>query len=79
MLYKQEDDESFELETQVTQIIHQIGIPAHIKGYQYLRFAIIMVVNDNRIINEVTKTLYPTVASHFSTTPSRVEEQFATQ
>lgn len=73
MLYKNDDDGDFELEAQVTQIIHQVGIPAHIKGYQYLRTAIIMVVNNNRIINEVTKTLYPTVAERFSTTSSRVE------
>jgi two-component system response regulator (stage 0 sporulation protein A) len=72
MLYRNDTDD-FELEAQVTQIIHQVGIPAHIKGYQYLRTAIIMVVNNNRIINEVTKTLYPTVAEHFSTTSSRVE------
>lgn len=63
----------YDLEAQVTRIIHQVGIPAHIKGYQYLRFAIMMVVRDNRIINEVTKTLYPTVAREFDTTSSRVE------
>ena len=73
MLYRNDDDTDFELEAQVTQILHQVGIPAHIKGYQYLRAAIIMVVNNNRIINEVTKTLYPTVAARFSTTSSRVE------
>ena len=66
-------DGDFDIEAQVTQVIHQVGIPAHIKGYQYLRSAIIMVVKNNRIINEVTKTLYPTVASAFNTTPSRVE------
>lgn len=71
-MYKKED-EDFQLEAQVTQIIHQVGIPAHIKGYQYLRVAIMMVVNNNRVINEVTKTLYPTVAEKFSTTSSRVE------
>ena len=71
LLYK--TDEDFELEAQVTQIIHQVGIPAHIKGYQYLRTAIMMVVNNNLIINEVTKTLYPTVANKFGTTSSRVE------
>ncbi len=70
-LYSPDDD--FDLETQVTQVIHQVGIPAHIKGYQYLRSAIMMVVKNNRIINEVTKTLYPTVASEFGTTSSRVE------
>lgn len=62
-----------DLETQVTKVIHQIGVPAHIKGYQYLRFAIIMTVNDNEIINSVTKILYPTVAKEFGTTSSRVE------
>ena len=67
------DDDDFDLEAQVTQIIHNVGIPAHIKGYQYLRFAIMMVVKNNRVINEVTKTLYPTVAAEFNTTPSRVE------
>jgi len=66
-------DDDFDLEAQVTQIIHKVGIPAHIKGYQYLRFAIMMVVKNNRVINEVTKTLYPTVAAEFNTTPSRVE------
>ena len=73
MIYGVSDNADFELEAQVTQVIHQIGIPAHIKGYQYLRCAIMMVVNNNRIINEVTKTLYPTVATKFGTTPSRVE------
>ena len=69
--FRIEDD--FDLEAQVTRIIHQVGIPAHIKGYQYLRFAIMMVVRDNRIISEVTKTLYPSVAKEFNTTSSRVE------
>ena len=62
-----------EIETQVTQIIHQIGIPAHIKGYQYLRTAIIMTIKDNEIINSVTKVLYPSVAKRYATTTSRVE------
>ena len=61
------------LESVVTEIIHEIGIPAHIKGYQYLREAIILTINDMDIINAVTKVLYPTVAKKFSTTPSRVE------
>ncbi len=65
--------DDFDLESQVTRIIHQVGIPAHIKGYQYLRYAIMMVIKDNRIINEVTKTLYPSVATEFNTTSSRVE------
>ena len=62
-----------DLEAQVTKIIHQIGVPAHIKGYQYLRTAIIMTINDNEIINSVTKVLYPSVAKKYGTTSSRVE------
>lgn len=62
-----------DLETQVTQMIHQIGVPAHIKGYQYLRTAILMTISDNEIINSVTKVLYPTVAKKYATTSSRVE------
>lgn len=62
-----------DLETQVTQIIHQIGVPAHIKGYQYLRTAILMTIGDSEIINSVTKVLYPSVAKKYSTTTSRVE------
>ena len=61
------------LENQVTEIIHDIGVPAHIKGYQYLREAIIIAVQDIDVINAVTKVLYPEVARRFSTTPSRVE------
>ena len=62
-----------ELEMRVTSIIHDIGVPAHIKGYQYLREAIIMTVNDMDIINAITKVLYPTVAKRYKTTSSRVE------
>ena len=62
-----------DIETQVTKIIHQIGVPAHIKGYQYLRTAILMTVRDSDIINSVTKVLYPTVAKKYATTTSRVE------
>ena len=62
-----------DIEAQVTKIIHQIGVPAHIKGYQYLRTAIILTVNDSDIINSVTKILYPTVAKKYQTTTSRVE------
>lgn len=62
-----------DLEAQVTKIIHQIGVPAHIKGYQYLRTAILMTIEDNDIINSVTKVLYPTVAKKYQTTTSRVE------
>ena len=61
------------LEMQVTEIIHQIGVPAHIKGYQYLRDAILMAIEDDTIINAVTKRLYPTVAKKHGTTSSRVE------
>lgn len=61
------------LEEDVTNMIHEIGVPAHIKGYQYLREAIIMVVNDIEMINSITKILYPTIAKKFQTTPSRVE------
>ena len=61
------------LESVVTSIIHEIGVPAHIKGYQYLREAIIIAVNDMAVINAVTKVLYPEVAKHFGTTASRVE------
>lgn len=65
--------ENGDLEAQVTKIIHQIGVPAHIKGYQYLRTAIIMAINDTEVINSVTKVLYPTVAKQYGTTSSRVE------
>ena len=61
------------LEALVTNIIHEVGVPAHIKGYQYLREAIIMVVNDIDVINQITKSLYPRIAYKFDTTPSRVE------
>ena len=62
-----------DLETMVTDIIHEIGVPAHIKGYQYLREAIMLTVGDMEIINAVTKVLYPAVAKKYGTTPSRVE------
>ena len=61
------------IEALVTNIIHEVGVPAHIKGYQYLREAIIMVVNDIDVINQITKSLYPKIAAKFNTTPSRVE------
>ena len=61
------------LESVVTEIIHEIGVPAHIKGYQYLREAIILTINDMDAINAVTKVLYPEVARKYATTPSRVE------
>lgn len=61
------------LEADVTDIIHEIGVPAHIKGYQYLRDAIILSVNDMEMLNSITKILYPTIAKKHQTTPSRVE------
>ena len=61
------------LEAHVTDIIHEIGVPAHIKGYKYIRESIIMAVEDMEVINAVTKVLYPAVAKRFDTTPSRVE------
>ena len=61
------------IEALVTGIIHEIGVPAHIKGYQYLREAIIIAVGDMDVINAITKVLYPQVAKTFQTTPSRVE------
>lgn len=66
-------DEEKNLEALVTNIIHEVGVPAHIKGYQYLREAIIMVINDIDVINQITKCLYPQIANKFHTTPSRVE------
>ena len=65
------DDDT--VEALVTNVIHEIGVPAHIKGYQYLREAIIMVVNNIDIINQITKQLYPEIAEKYHTTPSRVE------
>lgn len=61
------------LEADVTEIIHEIGVPAHIKGYQYLRDAIVMSVGDMDMLNSITKILYPTIAKKYQTTPSRVE------
>jgi len=70
---KAPDKKEDNLEALVTNVIHEVGVPAHIKGYQYLREAIIMVVNDIDVINQITKSLYPKIASKFNTTPSRVE------
>lgn len=61
------------LEEKITEMLHQIGIPAHIKGYLYLRKAIMMVVEDVDLLGSITKILYPAIAEHFDTTPSRVE------
>ncbi len=62
-----------DLEKDVTDMIHELGVPAHIKGYQYLREAIMMSVEDMDMLNSITKILYPTIAKKFQTTPSRVE------
>ncbi len=67
------NDQKSSIEAMVTGIIHEIGVPAHIKGYQYLREAIIIAVGDMDVINAITKVLYPQVAKAFQTTPSRVE------
>jgi len=61
------------LENDVTQMLHEIGIPAHIKGYQYLRDAIVISVQDQEMLTSVTKILYPSIAKKHQTTPSRVE------
>lgn len=68
---RKKDEEN--LEALVTNVIHEVGVPAHIKGYQYLREAIMMVVNNIDIINQITKQLYPDIAIKYHTTPSRVE------
>lgn len=62
-----------DLEKDVTDMIHEIGVPAHIKGYQYLREAIMMSVEDVEMLGSITKVLYPTIAKKYQTTPSRVE------
>lgn len=71
--YIEVDNSQLNLEAKVTNIIHDVGVPAHIKGYQYLRDGIIMAVNDVDIINQITKQLYPDLAKKYKTTPSRVE------
>jgi two-component system response regulator (stage 0 sporulation protein A) len=70
---EEERDRARNLESMVTAIIHDVGVPAHIKGYQYLREAILIAVADMDVINAVTKVLYPEVAKRFNTTASRVE------
>lgn len=64
---------SIDLETKVTSILHEIGVPAHIRGYHYMRDAIIMAINDIDVLNYITKELYPSIAKKCNTTPSRVE------
>ncbi len=72
-LSEDESKKEENLEALVTNVIHEVGVPAHIKGYQYLREAIMMVINDIDVINQITKSLYPKIAYKYSTTPSRVE------
>ena len=72
-LPEKEKNKEENLEALVTNIIHEVGVPAHIKGYQYLREAIVMVVKDIDVINQITKSLYPRIAVKYNTTPSRVE------
>ena len=67
------ETEGRDLEKDVTDMIHEIGVPAHIKGYQYLREAIMMSVEDVEMLGSITKILYPTIAKKYQTTPSRVE------
>lgn len=67
------EHKTHDLEKDVTDMIHEIGVPAHIKGYQYLREAIMMSVEDTEMLNSITKILYPSIAKKFQTTPSRVE------
>ncbi|CAG7840953.1 chemotaxis protein CheY [Clostridium novyi B str. ATCC 27606] len=67
------NNEPMDLESEITNIIHEIGVPAHIKGYMYLREAISMVVNDVELLSAVTKELYPSIAKKYNTTASRVE------
>lgn len=68
-----DDKEGYDLEALVTDFIHELGVPAHIKGYQYVRTAIMMVVENMELLNYITKQLYPVIAKKYSTTSSRVE------
>lgn len=70
---KEEPEKEMDLEVVVTDYLHAMGMPAHIKGYHYARAAIMMVVNDSDKLNFITKVLYPSVATMYKTTPSRVE------
>lgn len=72
-------DSSADLEVVVSDIMHQIGVPAHIKGYQYLREAIILSINDSEMMNSVTKVLYPTVAKTFQQLLQELNVPYATQ
>ena len=71
--HKEDEEQQIDMETCVTNMLHEIGIPAHIKGYQYLRDGILMAIEDMDVLNAITKVLYPTVAKKNQTTSSRVE------
>ncbi len=77
MEYHRRDEKNrlsdIDLELMVTEILHQIGVPAHIKGYHYLRTSIVLAIEDREIINHITKELYPSVAKRYKTTATRVE------
>lgn len=70
---KNEPSHAYDLEKEITSTLHSLGIPAHIKGYQYLRYAILSCMEDPALISSITKLLYPAIAEKYSTTPSRVE------
>lgn len=72
-LFKSLGNDLPDLETDITNVIHEVGVPAHIKGYQYLREAITLVVENIELLSAVTKELYPSIAKKYNTTPSRVE------
>lgn len=73
IVYKEKVNQELSLEVKITEILHEVGVPAHIKGYQYLRTSIIDVVNNVELLGAITKELYPSIASKYVTTPSRVE------
>jgi two-component system response regulator (stage 0 sporulation protein A) len=73
IVYNEKVNAEVGLEVKITEILHEVGVPAHIKGYQYLRTSIIEVVNNIELLGAITKELYPMIASKYTTTPSRVE------
>lgn len=73
IVYNEKVNTELSLEVKITEILHEVGVPAHIKGYQYLRTSIIEVINNIELLGAITKELYPNIASKYCTTPSRVE------
>ena len=71
--YLHQEASKVNLEMEITDLLHELGVPAHIRGYQYLRYAIALVIKDITILNSITKALYPEIAIRFETTPNRVE------